>query len=577
VAQAENARTRRRYDPCVQRGVLLATALLFGLAGALSAGSAQPASGRTTQAVQVSISLRGVHTFALSRGTTQIAFYWAGAPGARLTYALSRDGRRFAAPRSVLRDETGGGRTAGETYGAIIATRGASAVRVRSARPLPRLTLLELADRGPRLVVAVAARQLTAETYAQAPVIPRAGWGADESLRFDASGKEVWPPAFYPVQKVIVHHTATQNGDPNPAATIRSIYYYHAITQAWGDIGYNFLIDESGRVYEGRYSRPYAAGESPTGEDASGNGVTAAHAQGYNSGTVGIALLGTLTDRDATPAARAALEKLIAWIDSTHGIDPQGASLYTNPVSGTQRTFPNIAGHRDVGATECPGGTFYATLPTIRSDVASLIAPTVPDFSLAASPSSTATIPGESVSYSVAVSATNGFAGSVSLALAGLPGGASASFAPSTLSAPGSALLTVQTAVTTPPGSYPLTISGASGSTTHSASATLVVNPPPDFSLSLSPTSRSIKRGASTTYTISIGSHGGFTGNVALAVSGLPSGTSASLSPATVVAPGSSTLRITTAAGAPRGTVTLTVSGSGATGMHAVSGALTLR
>jgi hypothetical protein len=173
---------------------------------------------------------------------------------------------------------------------------------------------------------------------------------------------------------LIVHHTATQNNDPDPAATIRSIYYYHAVTQGWGDIGYNFLIDEAGNVYEGRYSRSYAPGESPTGQDASGNGVTGAHAQGYNSGTVGIALLGTLTNQDATPAARDALESLLAWEADGHGLDPQGSALYTNPVNGTQATFPNIAGHRDVAATECPGATFYATLPAIRSDVAARIA-----------------------------------------------------------------------------------------------------------------------------------------------------------------------------------------------------------
>src|SRR5204863_4425906 len=177
---------------------------------------------------------------------------------------------------------------------------------------------------------------------------------------------------------LIVHHTATANDDPNPAATIRSIYYYHAVTQGWGDIGYNFLIDESGNVYEGRYSRSYAPGESPTGEDLAGNGVTGAHAQGYNSGTVGIALLGTVTDRDVTPPASDARERLLAWKAERHGIDPLGSSLYTNPVSGTKATFPNIAGHRDVNATECPGGVFYATLPTIRSDVAAMIAGSQP-------------------------------------------------------------------------------------------------------------------------------------------------------------------------------------------------------
>ena len=205
-------------------------------------------------------------------------------------------------------------------------------------------------------------------------VIPRAGWGADESLRFDSSGREIWPPAFWPIQKLIVHHTDTRNGDPDPAATVRSIYYYHAVTQGWGDIGYNFLIDESGRIYEGRHSRDYAPGETPTGRDTSGRGVTGAHAQGFNSGTVGVALLGTLTSKDATAAAQDALERLLTWEAYSTGLDPEASSTYVNPVSGQQATFPNIGGHRDVGATECPGSAFYSTLPAIRADVDARIA-----------------------------------------------------------------------------------------------------------------------------------------------------------------------------------------------------------
>src|SRR3989442_8575609 len=127
-----------------------------------------------------------------------------------------------------------------------------------------------------------------------------------------------------------------------------------------------------------RARQPRPAPPSPddtiTGEDGSGSGVTGAHALNYNSGTMGVALLGTLTNQDATPAAKSALEDLLAWKADSHYIDPLGASLYTNPVSGLQATFPNIAGHRDVAATECPGGTFYATLPTVRADVAARIA-----------------------------------------------------------------------------------------------------------------------------------------------------------------------------------------------------------
>jgi len=324
---------------------------------------------------QLSAPLERAHTFTLTRPATHLAVYWRGRPSARVSVALSRNGRRFAAPRRVPLDDLGRKTPGHETYSAVILARGATAARIYSDRPLRRVSLLVITDRGglPRArTVARAASAL------QPQVIPRVDWGADESLRFDSSGKEIWPPAFYPVQKLIVHHTATQNNDPNPAATIRSIYYYHAVTLGWGDIGYNFLIDEAGRIYEGRHTSDYPSGSSPTEENSQGYGVTAAHAQGYNSGTVGIALLGTLTNQDATPAARSALEKLLAWESDHHGIDPQSSSLYVNPVSGTQATFPNIAGHRDVAATECPGGVFYATLPTIRSDVAALIAGTPP-------------------------------------------------------------------------------------------------------------------------------------------------------------------------------------------------------
>ncbi len=186
----------------------------------------------------------------------------------------------------------------------------------------------------------------------------------------------MWPPAFYPVQKLIVHHTAGVNNDPNPAATVRSIYYYHAVTQGWGDIGYNFLVDEAGRIYKGRHSHPPGATDDTiTGEDAAGNSVTAAHAYQYNSGTIGVALLGTLTTQDATPAARTAMVDVLAWKASAHAIDPYGSSLYTNPVGGNQKVFANIAGHRDVEATECPGGGFYATLPQLRSQVAARMGP----------------------------------------------------------------------------------------------------------------------------------------------------------------------------------------------------------
>jgi hypothetical protein len=334
-----------------------------------------------TRAGEVSAPVNGAAVLELPFAADHAALHWAGNPDAAVSVAFSRDGLNFGPAFDVSRDEIGEQRGNGETYGVILRADGATTARVQADRPIGRVTVLALADGSETTTSRTADDSVAGASVAQPAIISRSGWGADESLRFDANGKEVWPPTFWPIQKLIVHHTATQNADPNPASTIRAIYYYHAITQGWGDIGYNFLIDEAGHIYKGRHSHttsnPSSASPSPddtiTGEDTAGNGVTGAHALGYNSGTVGVALLGTLTDQDATPAAKNALADLLAWKADAHGIDPQGSTLYTNPVNGTQQTFANIAGHRDVNATECPGGTFYATLPAVRSAVASRV------------------------------------------------------------------------------------------------------------------------------------------------------------------------------------------------------------
>jgi uncharacterized repeat protein (TIGR01451 family) len=351
------------------RSPLLVAALAGVALGLLPAAASANPSGPTV-AREVSSPVAHRKTFELKHPSTYVALHWRGPRSPVPRWAFSRDGRHFEPASSVQLDEVGAQRRGDEVFGSLAPSRGVQAVRVWTTRRLSRVSLLTLRDEGASLPLGAS----SASHVPQPTVISRQGWGADESLRFDSTGKETWPPTFWPIQKLIVHHTATANDDPDPAATIRSIYYYHAVTQGWGDIGYNFLIDESGNVYEGRHSRTYAPGESPTGEDLGGNGVTGAHAQGFNSGTVGIALLGTLTNRDATPQAHDALERLLAWKAERHGIDPLGSSLYTNPVTGAQSTFPNISGHRDVAATECPGGSFYATLPATRSAVAARIA-----------------------------------------------------------------------------------------------------------------------------------------------------------------------------------------------------------
>jgi hypothetical protein len=109
-----------------------------------------------------------------------------------------------------------------------------------------------------------------------------------------------------------------------------------------------------------------------------------------------VALLGTLTTHDATPAARNALTRLLAWEASRNGINPEATEAFVNPVSGATITTANIAGHRDYAATACPGDTFYPTLPAIRRDVAALIAGSAPaaDTTPPSEPTALTAIPG---------------------------------------------------------------------------------------------------------------------------------------------------------------------------------------
>jgi hypothetical protein len=334
---------------------------------------------------EVSVSLERTRTVALDDPAQHVALYWQGNPHAHVTVAFSRDGETYGAPVDAGRDgaaapsehsEPGkddehgkdGGHDehgSGTTYGAVLDADDAVSLRVSSDRPIARLTVLAMRDGQARYTTRSAATASAVAASTQPPVRSRGQWGADERLR---SGS----PSFAKVRKLIVHHTAGSNTYTNRAeaeSQLRAILRYHTVTRGWSDIGYNFLVDKFGNVYEGRWSRSYPAGVSPTGDNASGYGVVGAHASGWNTGTMGVALLGTHTSAGITPAARASLESLLAWGASRNGINPMGSDRFTSPT-GRITTNPNIAGHRDYGSTECPGGALYATLPALRVAVA---------------------------------------------------------------------------------------------------------------------------------------------------------------------------------------------------------------
>jgi hypothetical protein len=176
-------------------------------------------------------------------------------------------------------------------------------------------------------------------------IITRKQWGADESL-----GDECWDPKYGRTFKaVIVHHTAGSNDytRAEAAAIVRGVYAYHTQSRGWCDIGYNFLIDRFGNVYEGRdggIRRP----------------VRGAHAGDYNVNTTGISLMGNFDLVQPTAAMKHSLVSLTAWRLGTAYHHARGKPfVYDHRIS-------RISGHRDVMSTACPGQYVYDWLPVLR-------------------------------------------------------------------------------------------------------------------------------------------------------------------------------------------------------------------
>jgi hypothetical protein len=196
-------------------------------------------------------------------------------------------------------------------------------------------------------------------------VISRSQWGADESIR------KCCPEYAEPLQMVFIHHTATGNGyaRSDSAAIVRSIYAYHVQNNGWNDIGYNFLVDAYGQIFEGRYG-----------------GITrslvGAHTLGFNAHSAGIAVIGTFNTTAPSEAAISALERLTAWRMDIASINPAGTTVMTsngNPsyAAGVRVRVNTISGHRDVYQTDCPGSAFYAKMGTLRSQIAPIGDPKV--------------------------------------------------------------------------------------------------------------------------------------------------------------------------------------------------------
>ena len=192
-----------------------------------------------------------------------------------------------------------------------------------------------------------------------------------------------------------------------------------------------------------------------------------------------------------------------------------------------------------------------------------------PSFSLAANPASVSAQDGANVTTTITIAVANGFDAAVALSASGLPTGVTAAFSPTSIAAPGSgtSTLTLTASSSAPVGSYAVTVTGVGGGVTQTVSLTLAVTAGTGtgFSLATNPTSVAAAPGSSTTSTITSTLTGGFSSAVALSASGLPSGVTASFSPASIAAPGSgtSTLTLTASSSAAPGTYAITVTGTG--------------
>jgi uncharacterized protein (TIGR03437 family) len=287
-------------------------------------------------------------------------------------------------------------------------------------------------------------------------VISRTDWGCP-----DGQQQHRGAPSYTTVTHLIVHHTATGNDATDWPAIVRSIWNFHVFTNGWSDLGYNYLIDPSGQIYEGR---------------AGGDNVLGAHFSCANSGTMGISMLGNFTSVTPASQAQTSLKYLLAWKSDQRGLDPLGANYH----NGTKLNLKQISGHRDSdGApppacpgTECPGNSFYPLLPAIRTDVKSFTDP-AEDFSLASIEPQTISA-GSSKSFTLSTTTIKGGSQVIRLSLSGLPKGVSATINPETITSGNSATLTISSEASAAGGVYPVSLIGT-GSTIRAQQINLTI------------------------------------------------------------------------------------------------------
>jgi hypothetical protein len=203
----------------------------------------------------------------------------------------------------------------------------------------------------------------------QPSIVTRAQWGADESLA------SAWPDVSSKLSAMYLHHTVGSNTytRAQAAAQVRAIFAFHVKSRGWPDIGYQFLVDRFGTIYQGRRD---AILDLPVG----------AQAGGYNSDTIGVSAMGNFQTGKPSSAMVASIERVFAWQAYAHQLNVLGRTTLitgtstgsnTRAAPGTAVSVPVLLGHRDTNGTACPGQYLYARLPAIRSAVAARVSSAV--------------------------------------------------------------------------------------------------------------------------------------------------------------------------------------------------------
>jgi hypothetical protein len=259
------------------------------------------------------------------------------------------------------------GASRGARFGEPVWSGAADEVQLQSAHRVESVRVHFVAVAPPRATIAAAALPLASPVLdagpGQPPIIARAAWGRGHAPPTVA-------PGYGTIKLAFVHHTVNPNGYSAAAvpAMLLAMYDYHRYVRGFHDIAYNFVIDAFGRIWEAR------AG----GIDEA---VIGAQAGGYNLESTGVAMLGTFMNTVPPPRAIAALQHLLAWKLSLHGVPVHGRvrvvvdpadAFYTPFAPGAHVSLPRVAGHRDGDATDCPGDALYARLPSIRPAVLQL-------------------------------------------------------------------------------------------------------------------------------------------------------------------------------------------------------------